>query len=464
MKKILVFLLLITLIVATGCRTKTNQSTNEKVTLVFYNVFDDTDVFQDVILDYERDNPSVDIIYRKFNDVAEYEDLLVNELAEGEGPDIMALHNTWYTRHKKKVNPFPGDFLPLEVFEDTFVSVASDDLILFDENDSTFKAYGIPFYVDNLALYYNKEHFEDALPEQGKPSQTWEGIKEDVFQLKKEDASFERFERAGIALGRADNINRAVDILYLLNLQFGTKLYNSTFDRSVLAEKQNSGPDGSVAFPGEEALELFTSFSNDDNKNYSWNRFLADPNSSEKELIPFVEGKVSMVIGYSYLYKDLMDLITARGRTTSVIDLKDVETTFMPQVFDPERFSTVNFGSYFAYSVSRTSEYPDEAFRFLSYLSTSENIAKYNERTNTPPSRRDLIEEARKDPIYGVFADQIGTSKSYTVYKKGAYEEVFSNMIQSVVNGEAPSNAIKIAQEEINSILPDRPLRISADE
>ena len=49
------------------------------------------------------------------------------------------------------------------------------------------------------------------------------------------------------------------------------------------------------------ALELFTSFGLPSQKNYSWNKYLADADSGEKEIKTFANGKVSMIMGYTYV-------------------------------------------------------------------------------------------------------------------------------------------------------------------
>ena len=133
---------------------------------------------------------------------------------------IFSVQNTWIARNTKKLLPAPPTFITPKQVEELFVDVAAKDVLHYDSNDGIKKMYGVPLTVDTLALYYNKDHFEDALPEQGAPSPTWEGIKEDVFRLTKKDNSFERFFRAGIAMGMSKNISRSVDIVYLLLLQY----------------------------------------------------------------------------------------------------------------------------------------------------------------------------------------------------------------------------------------------------
>ena len=153
--------------------------------LVYYRLFDDEDVMKPLIQKYSTSHPNVTIKYRKFTDPLEYQNLIVNELAEGEGPDIFSAPNYWFIRNVKKINPLPvAAFSPKE-FEQTFVAVANDDLVLKDPVDGQKKVFGVPLFVDTLALYFNKAIFDGAIPDPGHPATTWDGLKEDVSKLTK---------------------------------------------------------------------------------------------------------------------------------------------------------------------------------------------------------------------------------------------------------------------------------------
>ena len=178
-----------------GCfsRESTPSQTNtQRAELVYYKLFDGEDTMRPLIQEYQSQNPNVSITYRKFEDPEEYENLIINELAEGEGPDIFSMPNHWYLRNTKKLSPLPLTTASPAEFEATFVSVANDDLVLRDPIDGRTKIFAIPLTVDTLALYYNKAAFEDKIPSRGRPASTWEELKEDVFKLTKKDQSFEQ--------------------------------------------------------------------------------------------------------------------------------------------------------------------------------------------------------------------------------------------------------------------------------
>ncbi len=458
----LIFVLTVTLL--SGCFEKekaAKKTAAEPVELVYYKLFDEEDVMRPLIQEYESKHPNVSIRYRKFTDPVEYENLIINELAEGEGPDLFSVPNYWFLRNARKLTPLSPQVFSPKQFEDTFVSVAKNDLVLKDANDSQEKVFGIPLTVDTLALYYNKSAFEDKIPSRGKPAATWEELKEDVFKLTKKDNSFERFEVAGIAMGRSDNVARAIDILYLLMLQYKTNFYNDNISQAEFSKQQAISSTGVNQNPATEAFKLYTSFALPANKNYSWNSYLADTKSPTKELETFARGKVAMIFGYSYLYgqiageiKDLAD------KGVSTMNAKDVRIAAVPQIIDPKTSTEKRdaYANYYAETVSRTSKHSEQAWDFLLFLSSKDNLAYYHDKTHKPTSRRDMIDEQMKDPIYGVFAEQIGYAESFPVYDAPRYAEIFGSAINAILATSSPTEAVRSAENQINDLLPAKGL------
>lgn len=460
-KKIIsIILIFSSLLTLTSCRTKSSDIAAEGydgIELTYYKMYDDSDVMDKIISEYESSHKGLKINYRMFVDFDEYMDLILNEMAEGEGPDIFSMQNTWFASNYKKVSPMPLTAGSPTDFGTLFVDVASKDLVMKDNSTGLDKVFGLPLTVDTLALFYNKEQFEDAIPSRGKPSTTWSGIVEDVQKLVKEDNSFSRFDVAGIAMGRADNINRAVDLFYLLMLQNGADFYDEEMGQATFAStKSSSGTKAAL-----DALDLYTSFADESQKNYSWNEFVVDSNSSLREIEAFARGDVSMIIGYSFTYEEIINQIDVlRSNGVNTIDKSNVKVAPIPQVNDPEtsKEKRVAYASYFAESVSRNSKYPDLAWDFLVFMTTKESLTTYFKEFKKPTSRRDMIEDQKNDPIYGVFVSQIGYAESFPIVDYYRYKEIFTNLIDSVVSGATANKALIIAQEEINKLMPEQSL------
>ncbi len=461
----LVIFFLITVLTFSACRitgVAEDSTIYNGIVLTYYKMNDESTVMKSLIAEYVKDHPGLVINYKNFVDFDEYQDLVINEMAEGEGPDIFSMPNSWFMSNYRKVSPMPHSVGTPEIFESLFVDVAAKDLVFKNEEGQNY-VYGVPMTVDTLAIYYNKAHFEDKIPLQGHPSDTWDGIASDVQKLVVEDESFSRFEVAGIAMGRSENISNAVDILYMLFLQKGLNFYNEIVSESIFTKKQ-SGIDSDAA---AQALKFFTNFSNISHENYSWNENVANSDYVADELDAFVRGDVSMIIGYSSMYDKIINQIDVlKSRSVNVIDKSDVKTSVIPQFegFNSGYGQRVAYANYFAETVSRNTQHAEIAWDFLVFMSKKSVLETYFDELHRPTSRRDMIKDQIKDPIYGAFVSQLGYAKSFPIANQGLYTETFINVIDNVVGGADAVNELIVAQSKINDLLPSTGLAITDEE
>jgi multiple sugar transport system substrate-binding protein len=386
-----------------GCKEKPFQ----KVELEFWGVFDDSDIYQPLILDFNEKFSHIKIKYYKKN-FQTYEKELLEAMASGRGPDILMLHNSWVPRYLNKVQIAPVELITLKEVRDNFVDVVYDDFVT---NNSLF---ALPLSVDTLALYYNKDIFNTVGIAQ--PPQTWEEFREAVKKLTIVDEKGD-IVRAGAAIGTAYNINRSTDILSLLMLQSGARMINkqktkAVFDESVLLE-------GKAFYPGQRALEFYTDFANPLKSVYTWNSRL------HYSIDAFYEGQTAMMLNYSY------HIPTIRAKSPYL----NFGISAMPQIKTAQK--DVNYANYWGLAVSRNSSNSKEAWQFIVWLTNSENARRYLEITKKPTARRDLISWQRNDLDLGVFAKQALTARSWYQVDNSAIETIFADMIESVVLGQA---------------------------
>ena len=163
-----------------------------------------------------------------------------------------------------------------------------------------------------------------------------------------------------------------------------------------------------------------------------------------------------MILGYSYIYEDIINEIqslTAQGEDT--IDINDVKIQEVPQVYDPETTAETReaYASYFVPVVSRTSTHSQEAWEFLATLVDEGNLRYYNEETHRPSALRSLIDEQTLNPIYGVFASQVGYAESFPMSDPEAYEEAFLNAIQQILDTARTEDVLRNLANEIQSLI-----------
>lgn len=450
-----IFLILLSSFGLTSCRQKgTPTSSSEAITLVMYGLNDSETLYQPIIQEFKSTHPNVNVTYKKFTDPDDYLDLIINELAEGEGPDIFLMHNSWFPKHYKKLTPAPSTMLSQEQFESLFVEIAHDELIIPNDNGIN-QIWGVPMYIDTLALYYNDTHIEEAIPTQGRPSDTWSGIIEDVIALNRPDQSFQRFERSGIALGRGDNIRNAFDILMMFFLQHKVAFYDEDF-KTVLLDQDPASI---------EALKLFTSFALPSQRQYSWNQVLADSNSPEQEINTFASGRLSMMLGYSSDYEAILrEIAELKTLGKASISREEIKVQEVPQVFPPENSNETReaYASYYVPVVSRTSQNPELAWSFLATLVSPDVQRYFNEETHRPSALRSLIEEQSLDPVYGVFAQQVGYASSIVTPDIQAYKELSLEAIEQVLATQAAETVIQGLTDKLQELVPSSGVKMRA--
>ncbi len=396
--------------------------------LEVWGVYDEPEVFSEAMEGFKKSNDcSVKITYRKMP-AENYEQELINAFASDKGPDIWLIHNTWLPKHKDKIAELPQQTtkFTLAEFRKKFVDVVEADFV------DNGKIYGLPLYVDTLALYYNKNYFNSAGI--AGPPETWDELIIDLDKLTKRN-QWGGIDRAGISLGAAENVNRATDILSLIMLQNGTKMISddkrtTTLDEGVFLNDE-------TYYPGKDALRFYTEFSNPSKKTYTWNRQM--PYSIDA----FADGKSAMMLSYAY------HIPTINSKNSYL----NYGIGKMPQI--KGRAFDINYANYWAYTVSKKSKSSGAAWDFLLYL-TQEKVNKdYLKKTNRPTAQRNLVDWQKNDNLnLAVFAEQSLTAKSWYQIDSAKIENILSSAIESIVLGASTlDDTIENIANQINLLL-----------
>ncbi len=412
-------------------RCKIVTDTGKPVELQFWGMYDDSDVYKEIIPEYQTVRKNVTIKYRKVSN-SDYLDLLLNEFAANRGPDIWYIHSTWLPKQFDKIQPMPSKTTSLawpyelKTYRDTFVDVVYSDFVR--ENS----IYAVPLYVDTLALYFNR----DLLANKGieKPAATWEEFIEDVEKLTERDA-LGRITRAGAAMGTAENVNRSVDVLWLLMLQGGTEMVTAN-SQSASFTKRTTDPNGISYSPGERALTFYTDFANPQRRVYTWNRGL------DYSIDAFAEGDAAMMINYAY------HLPTIERKNPSL----RFSVAPVPQIsLDSPSASFANYWGA-TVKVSDDKNKTEEAWRFLIWLTEKAQSDRYLDKTKRPPARRDQVSTIHADDFnLSTFSNQSLTAKSWFQIDDLAMSTIFADAIENVVKGEfSPADALRDAETKTN--------------
>lgn len=423
--KLIVALALIGLIAA-GCNSGGGNKT--AVQLKFWGTFETTQNILPFLAAFQQKHSNIQITYTQKN-VDDYEAELLNALATGNGPDIFAIHNDWLPKYKDKLAAASEARFNLREYKDTFVDVAYNDFVA----DS--KVFAAPLSVDSLALYYNKDilsSFDIATP-----PRTWDDLVRDVKKIT--DKSNRNFiTTSGVAMGTTNNINRAVDILYLLMLQNRTQAYTSDLSRPTFDQATVDGS-GNSFFPGANALNFYTSFSNPNSDVYTWNA------NSNYSFDAFANGDVAYLYAYSY----------ARDTIKKKAPNLNYDVAPVPQ---PKSNQTlVNFANYWGLGVSKQSKNADTAWAFIKFATEKDQLQAYYKRHKLPASRKDLVSEQINDPELGVFASANLSAKTFYKKDQDKVDEIFTDMIDDVVlRGRTVNQALTNASQRVSLLLNQR--------
>jgi multiple sugar transport system substrate-binding protein len=465
-KNFIVLLLILVFILTTGfgCSSVDPQAAKymQGITLNYWRVWDGSDDFADIIAAYKALHPFVSINYKTLR-YEEYEKELIESFATDRGPDIFSIQNTWTRKYQSMglIEPIPDSItmaypfvqgtikkqvvpnvqtaksITLKKLKDDFVDVVYDDVVIkakeLKTNTYTEKIYGLPFFIDTLAMFYNKDLFNNAGI--ANPPAFWNReFQQDVKKLTKQDTRGQIMQ-SGVALGGGKNISRSSDILSALMMQNGTEMMRG----NMVTFNQKPEYFSKDIIPGLDALRFYSDFSNPSKEVYCWN------NEIGNSLDLFMQGKLAMMFGYSYM----LPQIKAMAPKLSF------QIAALPQIEDNP---PVNFANYWVETVSQkiktnaenlakggsyAKQKSDTAWDFIQFAAKADQVKTYLKKTNRITALRKLIDEQKEDQAIGEFAKQVLTVKSwYKGSDANAAEAIMVEMIENASAGKEAMEAI----------------------
>jgi multiple sugar transport system substrate-binding protein len=363
---------------------------------------------EEVINEYEQQNPGIQIDYR-VQSHQDYRERLQTAIASGNGPDIFRFHASWVPMLSGDLAVLPASVMSAQEFQNTFYPVAAQQLQVEG------RIVGLPLMYDGLMLYYNTEILQTAGVE---PPTTWSELKQLASELTVPAQRAERrsgnIQRSGLAIGNATNVDHFSDILALLILQ-------------------NGGDPAEPAFTEvRDTLVFYTNFVAED---LVWNSNL--PSST----IAFARGDAAMMFAPSWRAHQIMELNPELNFATAPL----------PQLSE----EVVTWANYWAEGVNERSQNKTEAWNFLNYLTSSEVMKRlYSAQSQVrafgePYSRTDLAAELQDDPYVAAVLQDAPNAKGWYVSSDTHDNGLNDNIIGYY---QAAVNAV-LAGEDIDDVL-----------
>jgi multiple sugar transport system substrate-binding protein len=394
------------------------------VALEFWGISDEPAAFASLIQGFKKEYSHISINYTLKDQNTYHEDLL-RALADNKAPDILMLQDNWLPYYGDKIYPLDltkDRYFNLLDLEQTFSRISRNEIVKGNY------LLGLPLYTDVLSLYYNKDVFNNyniVLP----PT-TWEEILNLISTLRRVNPQGQ-ITRAAIALGSSSNVDREVDIISALMMQYGSEIVDVAQKKAIFNFSVDR--EGKKIISGEEALSFYTQFNDPYSRYYTWNDNFAD------SVIAFSRGETVMMIGYN----QAKEKIDKYGHNLNY------GIAPLPQFANSS--SKINYGQTMALVVLKNSKYHQESWNFLKFLSQKNNAQNYFLQTKNPPTRLDLIQEYLNDLDSGIFIREIATSRNWYQYDFQSINTIFKEMVEAVTyKGDSFSKAVNTAVERIN--------------
>jgi multiple sugar transport system substrate-binding protein len=376
--------------------------------LRMWGLWENPEVMSVLINDFQSKNSRTTVEYedRSVLRTADYKERIFARAGSDVGADIVLVHNTWVPYLKDYLAPMPSGMMSSSEYAESFYPVASESAVIGGN------IYAIPFYYDGLVLVYNKSHF-DQIGQREAPT-AWEEFRRLALRLTVREGG--RIERAGAAIGNADNNDFFSDILGLM-----------------LAQTNVTIPQGLDSRAAQDAVNFYITFYKDDKV---WSADLPEATAA------FTQGRVSMIFVPSWR---LLDIIEADPGF-------DIGVAPVPQAL-PDR--PVTWGSFWMMAVPVTSDNTAAAWNFINYVTQEEQeLTKYNEALKfrgygAPYARVSLAPQLNNHPYLKPLLDTAPYAKSSEIAGRAGNDrqvEAFRQAINEIIktgNAEQELNKLK---------------------
>ena len=361
--------------------SKAQQAAIRPVTITYWAVDENISLLQTFAAEYRQFRPYVQISIRQVR-ADQLNELFVNALADDRAPDIISVPIRELPAYQSRLSPMPSTVRVANVYttgglsSETVVEPVVNALPTTQTIARTYirpveervivggRVYGLPLSVDTMAVFVNRS----ILDASGVPElpDDWDTFTDAVKKTTRFNAAG-NIVQSGVALGTANNIDNAFDILSLLWIQ-----NNLPLERQGIAAL-SAGLNRNVStHPTLQTVRFFSDFAKIDRDVYSWNTSFS---SARDE---FIRGRSAFYIGYA----------SERASITAAAPQISLEIIPLPQLDPTVPKNIINFR---IQSVVAKSQNQNEAWDFIRYITQAQNIQRYTDTTILPTPLRSQI-------------------------------------------------------------------------
>lgn len=351
----------------------------------------------------------------------------VEALIAGRAPDILLMPQEELLKYRGKIITIPYSNYSETDYTSQFIQEAE----LYQTSAGIL---AIPFTVDPLVMYWNKDIFSNALI--ASPPKTWEEVLSLASLLTKRDASG-NIVRSAVGLGEYSNVNHAKAIMSLLLMQAGTPI---TYRSGSKIHSSLGGTTESGASPGEQSLLFFTQFADPSKQVYSWNRSLLPTKNY------FASNKLGIYFGLASEYREIYNLNPNLNFDVAVVPQIRQKTAATPV--------SITYGKMYGLSLAQDSKNVGAALGTINYLVSKPSLSIWTQQTGLPSVRRDSLGLTASNAAASVFSISSLWSRAWIDPDALRTATIFKNMIEGVTSGRlSAQEALDTANTQLSSLL-----------
>jgi multiple sugar transport system substrate-binding protein len=381
------------------------------VTLRMWGLWENPEVMDVVIGNFQDVNSRITVEYedRSVLRTFDYKERIFARAGSDVGADVILVHNSWVPQLRQYLAPMPSNLMNAQTYSERFYPAATQSAV-FDGN-----IYAVPFYYDGLVLVYNKSHFNQI--GQQEPPRVWEEFRRIALRLTVRSERGGTLERAGAAIGNADNIDHFSDILGMMFAQTNVTIPNDLGSRAA-----------------QDAVNFYVSFVKSDRV---WNNDMPEATTA------FIQGRVSMIFIPSWRLLDILDADPSF----------DVGVAPVPQAL-PDRPAT--WSSFWMLAVPQTSQNTGAAWGLANYIASEEQeLLRFSEaskfrRYGAPYANVSLAPQLANHPYLKPLLDTAPYGASSELAARSGndlHTEALKKTINAILGGTDTAEALTNLKE-----------------
>jgi ABC-type glycerol-3-phosphate transport system substrate-binding protein len=415
-----VFIVFIIIGVVAFATFKGSGSSSQALSMTVWGTFP-ADIIEKYVANINMTLAQPITVQYKQESAAKFSQDFVKALAVGAGPDAILIPSDILLSQENKLTPIPYATFPLGTFENTYIQEANIYV-------SSSGILAIPFTVDPLVMYWNRDTFNAAgiatYPKY------WDEFDSLVQKLTVKDANG-NVRKSAVALGDFTTVVNAREILGTLFMQLGNNVTaigkDGTLQSTIGINTSNSIT---------TALQFFTKFVDPTNADYSWNRGMQDSKTA------FLSGTLATYFGFA---SELSDIQTKNPNL-------NFDVAPLPQLRTGGVKAT--YGKLYGFSLVRASSNANTAYQVISILTQPANLSTLSQTMYLPPVRTDLIAQGSTDQYISIFDQAALVGKTWLDADPVQSGQIFGNLVDSITSGRENANqAIQDAGNQYNALL-----------